>query len=254
MTADEIINAAKELRSRGIGNIILKSGEDSFFDIDLVAYLIYSIKKELDISVILALGERGFDEYRTWKIAGADGYFLNHLSSNSKKYQLMRAGRRLEEHIHHLTYLKKLGYIVGTGNILGLPEQSLEDVADDILLMKKVDTDIAITTPFIPALFTPFQNRDRGEMELLLKTISVMRLVMNDKLIPAVAHLDSLEKEGRIKGLKAGANVVIASFTPEEYKEYCHKYPREACSDVSPVENCKMLANKLEKAGFDISR
>jgi len=81
MQADEIIEAAKTITNSGLRTIILQSGEDNFYDTDQISYIIYSIKRNLDASLTLSLGTRTFEEYKTWKYAGADRYLLKFESS-----------------------------------------------------------------------------------------------------------------------------------------------------------------------------
>jgi len=143
MSAEEIITTAKLVYKAGVKTIVLQSGEDDYYDKDLIAYIIYTIKQETDAAITLCLGERSFSEYSTWKIAGADRYLLKHETSNPKHYSIYHTGGRLENRIGHLKYLKKIGYQVGTGNIIGLPMQTAEDIAEDILLCKELNVDMA---------------------------------------------------------------------------------------------------------------
>ena len=121
MTPDEIIETAQQITNHGIYTIVLQSGEDSFFDTDLIAYIIYSIKQKSNTAITLSLGERGFDEYRTWKIAGADRYLLKHETANSKLYSIYHLKQKLSDRVAHLKFLKRIGYQIGSGNMIGMP-------------------------------------------------------------------------------------------------------------------------------------
>ncbi|HEX2963315.1 MAG TPA: radical SAM protein, partial [Ignavibacteriales bacterium] len=74
MNADEIIDTAKLISNLGIRTIVLQSGEDQAFDVDKIAYIIYFIKQNCDVAITLSLGQRDFEEYKTWRYAGADRY------------------------------------------------------------------------------------------------------------------------------------------------------------------------------------
>lgn len=219
LSTDEILCTARTIYERGVRTILLQSGQDSYYDTDVISYLIYSIKKEFDVAVTLSVGERSFDEYKSWKIAGADSYFLKHETANPDLYSEYHSRSKYEEGINHIKYLKHMGYRIGTGNLIGLPKQDLSDIADDIILCKELDVDMFSIGPFIPAKFTPYQYHDQGDVMLTQKTIAVARLVLRNININATAALDSMSNNGRKKGLDAGANVIITDFTPLPYRE-----------------------------------
>ena len=85
---DEILEKIKSIFSTGITNIILQSGADSYYDTDMISYLIYKIKQAYDVEITLDLLQRGFDEYRAWKFSGADNYLLKFNTSNSNNFSL----------------------------------------------------------------------------------------------------------------------------------------------------------------------
>jgi biotin synthase len=253
MSTEEIIETAKIIYSNGIKTIVLQSGEDSFFDTDLISYLIYSIKNQFDVAITLSIGERNFDEYRAWKIAGADRYLMKHETANKKLYYAIHSKASLEDRINHLKYLKNLGYQVGTGNMIGLPGQKTEDIADDILICKKLDVDMAAFGPFIPSPFTPFQSQKAGSADLTLKTMAVARLVLKDVNIPATTALDSIDHIGREKGLSAGANVVMPNFTPKPYRENYQIYSNKRGITDDPIESYQKIRNRVLETGREIS-
>ena len=253
MTPDEVIETARLITNFGIHTIVLQSGEDHVLDTDLIAYIIYTIKQKTDAAIILSLGERGFDEYRTWKIAGAGRYLLKHETANPKLYAAYHHKQKLSDRIAHLKFLKIIGYQIGSGNMIGLPMQTIEDIADDILLCKELDLDMAVFGPFIPSPHTPYQLKKPGDVGLTLKTMAVARLVLKNVHIPTTTALATLDEEGRIKGLNAGANVVMPDFTPSPYREQYQIYPDRKCvgSDTSKLH--PTLQSQLELIGRRIS-
>ena len=253
MTAEEIIETAKVISNSGIKTIVLQSGEDGYYDTDMIAYIIYSIKQTVDAAVTLSLGDRGFEEYRNWKIAGADRYLLKHETANPKLFSVYHNGEQLEERIGHLRYLRSLGYQVGTGNLIGLPNQTIADIADDILLMNELDVHMAAFAPFIPSPFTPYQNIKHGSVELTLKTMAVTRIVMKEVHIPATTALDSIDKLGREKGLNCGANVVMPNFTPHPYRENYVIYSNKRGINDDPEIVHKNIIKRIESIGRRIS-
>lgn len=179
---EKIIEIAKEINKSGIKSIVIRSCYDDFYDQDRIAYIIYSIKEYADVDIMLGLGERTYEEYKEWKIAGASGYRLRFKSSNPSIYNSLNTSSSFERRIEHIEQLKNLGYQVCSGSVLGLPNQTFGDVADDIQLCKNLDLNITEFLPFTPQVNTPFQHLDPWSEEYIKKTIAVARLVLKDKI------------------------------------------------------------------------
>jgi biotin synthase len=250
---EEVIETAHIIRNLGIYSIVLQAGEDRYYDTDMIAYIIYQIKQKTDVSITLSLGERGFDEYRTWRIAGADRYLLKHETANPKLYSVYHNGQKLEERLEHLRFIKSIGYQIGSGSIIGLPGQTLEDIADDILLCKDLNVDMAAFGTFIPLQNTPFQNKQAGSVGLTLRVMAVTRILLKKVHIPAITELAVLDDDGIINGLKAGANSVMPDLTPNPYREQYKIYPDKKYITNNPL-NCKnSLQLQIESIGRKIS-
>ena len=247
MSADEIIDTAWKISKLGISAIILESGEDFNYDSDMISFIIYSIKQKTDVEICLSLGERGYDEYRAWKISGADKYLLKYETSNEKLYSALHQNQKLDERLKHLRFLTNLGYKIGSGNIVGLPNQTIEDLADDILLSKELGLDLTVYTPFIPSENTPFKNYDAGSTITTLKLISVARLVQKSICIASVNIIDSSNIDNREKGLTSGANTVLTDLTPFPYRTNFQYYSSKSESDNSPVDSLFNLQKRIEK-------
>lgn len=253
MSAEEIIESAKQVTKLGVGTIVLQSGEDLYYNKDLLSYIIYIIKQSSDVAITLALGERSFDEYKSWKIAGADRYLLKFETSNPDLYSKIHNGDLLEHRIEHINYLKKTGFQVGSGNMIGLPGQTIEDIADDIILIRDLDMDMAAFGPFVPSPSTPFSEADSGTTDLTLKSMAVLRLVNKKVHIPATTALDTIDEQGREKGLLCGANVVMPNFTPNPYRNYYEIYPTQRRATVDPFSSALALRKRVEALGRKIS-
>lgn len=253
MTPEEVIETARIITNLGIFTIVLQSGEDSHFDTDIISYIIYQIRQQSNAAITLSLGERTFDEYRAWKIAGADRYLLKHETANANLYESYHLKQKLSERLEHLRFLKSIGYQIGSGNLIGLPMQTVEDLADDILLCKNLDLDMAAFGPFIPSPNTPYQHKPTGEAELTLKVTAVARLVLKQVHIPATTALDTIDPIGRERGLKAGANIVMPDLTPFPYREQYQIYPGKRGSQDDPLESTARLQKRIEALGRKIS-
>ncbi len=253
MGADEIIETAKNVINQGIKTIVLQSGEDSFYDTDVIAHIIYSIKQITDVAVTLCLGERDFKEYNAWKIAGADRYLLKHETSNPDHFIYHHSKNGLEKRISHLKYLKNIGFQVGSGTIVGLPMQETADLANDILLCKELNVDMAAIGTFVPSPLTLYHNFNHGNVELTIKTIAAARIVLKNVHIPATTTLDTIDKYGREKGLNSGANVVMPNFTPFPYRGDYQIYANKRGIKDDPFHSYKLLQSRIESTGRIVS-
>lgn len=253
MRKDEILNTARFIFKAGIRTIVLQSGEDSFYDCDDVESIIREIKNEFDVAITLSIGERSFEEYKIWKAAGADRYLLKHETANPKLYSIYHQGDELENRLNHLRFLKSTGYQTGSGNIVGLPNQSIEDIADDLLLLKELDVDMASISPFIPSPETPYRSELKANVDLTLIAIAVARIILKDVHIPATTALGTLDELGREKGLKVGANVIMPNYTPNPYRKNYQIYPDKKCISDDFLAYGSCLTLMIESLGRKVS-
>ncbi len=250
MTGVEILETAQKISLAGIKTIVLQSGEDHFYTKESITSLILSIKENAEVAITLSLGERGRDEYDEWRRAGADRYLLKHETANERLYSAIHQKQSLQERLAHLKYLKQIGFQAGSGNLIGLPNQTLDDIADDILLCKDYDCDMCSFSPFIPSPDTPFNKVSQADLDLTLNTMAVARIVLKDVHIPATTALSTLTGEGRKLGLKVGANVIMPNFTPDEYKDKYKIYANK--KTYNPIKYVEELKAMIEQMGRSI--
>ncbi len=248
MNSTGIIQTAKIAYNLGLRTLVLQSGEDEFLDCDSIAEIISEIKDAHDVAITLSLGERDFDEYKIWKNAGADRYLLKHESANEILYSRYHLNQSLKERVGHLKILKTLGYQIGSGNIIGLPMQTIEDIADDILLCKELDVDMASFSPFIPSPDTPYRHQPGPNIEAVLKVMAVARIVLKNTHIPATTALAVLDKKGRERGLQAGANVIMPNFTPKRFEDKYLIYPRSEFLKLDSLVSINRMVTRLGRA------
>ncbi len=249
MTPDDIIETAKMISNLGIQTIELQSGSDPEFDADKISYIIYNLKRNLDVTITLSLGERSFEEYKTWKYAGADKYLLKHQVANPALYSTLHPNQNLNERIRHLEFLKSVGYQIGSGNIVGLPDQKIEDIADDILLCKNLQVEIASFSPFVPSPYTIYKDRQVGSVELTLKTIAIGRLVLTSSSLLATTALSTIDSLGREKALRVGANVVLPNFTPRQLRDKYQVFPKSKNIIDDPIHGVNQIQQILSSLG-----
>jgi len=228
MSFAEIVAAAKKARSQGLGTVVLQSGEDPWFTRDRIIELIRSIKEDADVAITLSVGERPYADYLAWKKAGADRYLLKHETSSPTLFRALRPGRELGERLQALRGLRELGYEVGSGNMVGLPGQTDEDLARDIQLFIQYDFDMIGIGPFIVHPQTPLARSASGQLNRTLRVLAITRIVTRDTNLPATTAAGVLAQNGRRWALSAGANVVMPDITPPNYRRHYEIYPGKA--------------------------
>lgn len=253
MSVDEIISLAGKAKDYGYKTVVLQSGEDAFFDKEKMCKVISSIKA-LNLALTLSIGEKSYEEYKAYKDAGADRYLLRIETTDKKLYQKLHPSMSFENRINCLQNLKSLGYEVGTGCLVGLPEQSDESLADDILFFKKLGADMIGLGPFIPCPDTPLQNTQGGTFTKALKVMALTRLILPDINIPATTAMETLQQNGRILALQSGANVVMPDVTDEDCKQKYTIYPGKAGLNNTAQDYKNSIVKSIKAIGRTISQ
>lgn len=225
MDDDRILELARAIEARGCTTVVLQSGEDPYYTRDRVCGIIARIRGETDLAVTLSIGQRTYEDYKAFRGSGAERYLLRHETANAGLFARLCPGRSLEDRVQCLKWIKELGYETGTGCMVGLPGQTVLDLADDVLLMKELDADMIGIGPFIPHHLTPLADCPAGDTTLVLRMLAVIRLVTRDTNIPATTALGVLDGDMRRKAFEAGANVFMPVFTPQDYAEQYDIYP-----------------------------
>ncbi len=254
MDGEEIWRAALEAKRLNFKTVVLQSGEDPYLSGDDLSFLIGKIKK-LEMAVTLSIGERFYEDYRRFREAGADRYLLKFETSSPELFKKLKPDSCYEERFQCLAWLKELGYQVGSGNMVGLPGQSWDDLAEDLILFRKLDLDMIGIGPWIPHPHTPLKDHSTGELETVLKVIALTRLLNPDTHIPATTAVGTIHPAGREKALCAGANVIMPNVTPGGYRRYYEIYPHKICIEEEPA-NCRlgieaMISSLGRRVGID---
>jgi biotin synthase len=250
MSIEEIVDTAVHaVKTLGFKALVLQSGEDFFYgDNDLVK-IVQDIKKQCGVLLFMSIGERSVGCYRRLHAAGAYGALLRFETSNPKIYASLHSKRKLESRLLFIRKLKKIGYILATGFIIGLPGQTDKDLTNDLLLEKSLRPDMLSFGPLIPHPDTPLASVDNVPVEKVLKVIALSRLMMPDSHIVVTTALETLDHEGRRKGLLAGANSVMINLTPTNYRDKYEIYPNKAGNDVPVRESINRTLKLLHSLG-----
>jgi biotin synthase len=252
LTKEEIIEFAKGAKEFGYKTVVLQSGEDPYFTADKMKDIIAEIKK-FDLAITLSIGEKTFEEYEAYKAAGADRFLIRIETTDEKLYTKLDPDMNWQNRVECLESLKKLGFEVGTGCLVGIPEQTLESLADDILFFKKIDADMIGIGPFIPNENTPLKDAVGGSFELALKVMAITRLLLPDINIPATTAMETLNPNGRIIALQSGANVVMPNVTQGDYRKFYEIYPGKICVNDAPSKCRGCITGKIKGINRTVS-
>lgn len=217
LSAEQILAIADKIHQTGIPILFLQAAQDPICD-RILEEVIPEVKKRYDMSILLCLGEKKRKVYEKFAELGADSYILKFEASDPQMYRHI-AYTPLEKRIQCIRWLQELGYKVGTGNIVGLPEQTLDHLAGDILKVLELGTDFASSSPFIANPGTPLSHLGYGDLNITLNTMAIYRILLKDALIPTVSALEKIQPGGQLMGLNAGANVITVNFTPKYQQE-----------------------------------
>lgn len=245
---ETIVAHAAAAAKLGFKTVVMQSGEDIWFTVDRMTRIIRAIK-DLDVAVTLSVGEKSYEEYKAYRDAGADRYLLRIETTDKDLYHRLDPGMSWDNRHRCLTDLKRLGYELGSGSMVGLPDQSAESIADDILYFREIGVDMAGIGPFIPHEQTPLANAKGREFLLSLKTMALTRLLMPDINIPATTAMETLNPNGRVIALQSGANVVMPNVTTGEYRKLYELYPGKICVNDTPAHCRTCIEAKIRAIG-----
>lgn len=249
---DDIVKYAQKAVEMGYKTIVLQSGEDVFYSKEILCDIIKRIK-EFDVALTLSIGERSFEDYKAFRDCGADRYLIRIETTDRALYKKMHPNMDFDNRLRCLNDLKKLGYEVGTGCLVGLPEQTVESLADDILFFKEINADMVGIGPFIAHPHTPLKDMPNGDFTLALKVMALTRILLKNINIPATTAMETLNPNGRIIALQSGANVVMPNVTTTEYRAKYEIYPNKICINENPSQCFNCIGGKIRSIGRTIS-
>lgn len=253
MEPEELIETARKAADIGFKTIVMQSGEDMYYTQKRMCEIIEAIKK-FDVAVTLSIGERTYEDYKAFREAGADRYLMRIETTDKDLYHKLDPQMSWQHRYECLMMIRDLGYELGSGIMVGLPEQSIESIADDLLFLREIKVDMSGIGPFIPHPQTPLANCTGGTLNLALRTMAVMRLLMPNINIPATTAMESLHPKGRLMALQAGANVVMPNVTEGEYRRLYELYPGKICVDDTPVHCRSCIGMKIMSIGRTIGK
>lgn len=238
----------------GFRSFVLQSGEDPCYSDAVLDDIISEIKKLFpDCALTLSLGERSYLSYERLFNAGADRYLLRHETANEQHYEMLHPDTMSCAIRKQCLYdLKKIGYQTGCGIMVGSPGQTPDHIIDDLIFIKELQPHMAGIGPFIPHSDTPFKHHEAGSIQLTLNILAILRLMQPSLLIPATTALNTLDVNGREKGILAGANVIMPNLSPAQARKKYMPYDNKISTGNEAAESIAELQSSLARIGYEI--
>lgn len=253
LTDEQILECADIAYGFGYRTLVLQGGEDHQFRGKRITSILNMIKgKYPDIAITLSLGIHSYEDYQEWFAAGADRYLMRFESSDDSIFADLRPNTTLVRRLEALDDLRKAGFQVGTGNMVGIPGQTLDTLVNDILLLYKLYPDMIGIGPFIPHPATPLANYPHGSVFTTLKELAILRIIMPHVNLPATTALGTLSLDGQMRALQAGANVIMPNVSPESLRKLYAIYPDKAGSQEEAVATHNRVLATIARAGLEV--
>lgn len=256
MTIDEILRTARTFEPMGQTTVVLQSGETPGLSDEEIGRLVRTIKSETSLAVTLSVGNRPRETYSYWKECGMDRYLIRFETTDRTLFARLHPDCSFDERIECLRVLKDLNVQTGSGFMIGIPGETLNVLADNILFCRELDLDMIGIGPYIPHPDTPLGNEPNAyadNMEIFYKAVAVLRIANPDSHIPATTAFDAVfPGVGRDLALTRGANVFMPNNTPVEYRKDYLLYPGKPCVDENADQCAACVMMRIESIGRKI--
>lgn len=254
LTLEEVLECVRKGDALGYKTFVLQGGEDAYFTDERMVEIIKAIKSEFPNNAItLSLGERDYESYKKMYDAGADRYLLRHESASKDLYESIHPKEAFETRRSCLRNLKEIGYQAGAGFMVGIPNQTNEDLVNDLRFIKEFEPAMCGIGPFIPHKDTPLKDYEHGGLEKTIICLAIARLLLPKVLLPATTALSSIDKGGREAGLKAGGNVIMPNLSPMSVRKKYSLYDNKAYILDEDAEYRKLIEEQINKVGFEVA-
>ncbi|HAN04403.1 MAG: [FeFe] hydrogenase H-cluster radical SAM maturase HydE [Elusimicrobia bacterium GWA2_64_40] len=237
LTPAQILDCARTAARLDYKTIVMQSGEDNHWGPRQLADIVAEVKRETGLAITLSVGEHTKEDYKLLRAAGADRFLLRFETSDRRLFSMLKPDSDYDNRFRCLAWLKEAGFQVGSGVMAGLPGQTLESMADDILLFRQLELDMVGIGPFIANPDTPMAGAVGGTLDLGLRMVALTRIVTRNTHIPATTAMGSIDPQGRQKALRCGANVLMPNISPKEHRVDYSLYPGKICTNEAP-EQC----------------
>ena len=254
LTGEQILDCCQVGYELGYRSFVLQGGEDPWYTPQRIAELVQQIKSRWpDCAVTLSVGEQDAQVYQSWFDAGADRYLLRHETADFDHYrQLHPKSQSLEKRMGCFWELKRIGYQVGCGFMVGAPYQTARQLAKDLLFIRELEPEMVGVGPFIPQKDTPLGSQKAGSLELTLYLLSIIRIMLPQVLLPATTALGTIHPQGRELGILSGANVCMPNLSPVAVRKQYALYDNKICTGEEAAECVQCLRRRVESVGCQV--
>lgn len=254
LTDEEILTCCAEGYKLGFRTFVLQGGEDPYFTDDKICTLVGAIRAGFpDCAITLSIGEKEYASYAAYFKAGANRYLLRHETANEDHYARMHPPSMSLRHRKECLFnLKRIGYQVGAGFMVGSPYQTKENLLEDLRFLQELKPDMIGIGPYITHEHTPFKDMPSGTLNETLRLLSILRLLFPYVLLPATTALGTIAPNGRELGLKAGANVVMPNLSPVGVRKLYELYKNKICTGEEAAQCRGCLEARVAMAGYKV--
>lgn len=256
LSFEDIMECCKEGYALDFRTFVLQGGEDPWFTDDKMCEIVSEIRKNYpDCAITLSLGEKSKESYQRFFDCGADRFLLRHETANDEHFAKLHPEKQtLKSRMKCLQDLKEIGYQVGCGFMVGSPYQTVENLAEDLLFIKEFNPQMVGIGPFIPHCDTPFKDFEKGDLDTVLKLLSIIRLMIPKVLLPATTALATIDNKGREKGILAGANVVMPNLSPLSVRKKYMLYDDKICTGDESAQCRRCLEGRINSVGCTVAK
>lgn len=263
MEVPEILKAVDDAVALGFQALVLQSGEDPYYDDDKLEEVVREIRARHPVLLFMSVGERSLNAYERMYKAGARGALLRFETSNPELYERLKPpspltlspvgrgeGEGLNARLGLINALKDIGYLIVTGFLIGLPDQTTKDTMKDIKLTADLGAEMFSFGPLVPHPATPLAGTPRPTLKKTLDTIARARIMNPDAKILVTTALETLYGlDGAREALMAGANSLMINVTPPQYRKLYDIYPERFGTDMNIQDHIGMVIELLQSLG-----
>lgn len=206
---DEIVEAAgraKEIGAEKFG-IVTSGNAITGKELEKIARAISEIKNKIGISLCASLGALEKPQLKTLKEAGLSRYHHN-IETSAHFYPRIVSTHTFDGRIKTIEDAKAAGLEVCSGGIIGMGER-WQDRIEMARLLKKLDIDSVPINLLVPVKGTFLESVSPISCNEAIRTISIFRIILKDKIIKIAAGRESILKDFQAMGFMAGANGML---------------------------------------------
>ena len=254
LTKEQIYDCCDLGYELGFRTFVLQSGEDLFFNDDLMVEIISHIRSKFpDCAITISIGEKEKSTYQKYFNAGANRYLLRHETANKKLYETIHPKEMsFDNRMRCLQDLRDIGFQVGAGYMVECPHQTNYDLALDLKFVEEFKPEMCGIGPFIPHKDTDYKNEKAGTLEKTLLLLSITRIILPRVLLPATTALGTINPLGREMGVEHGANVVMPNLSPTEVRSKYLLYDNKICTGDEAAECKNCMSARMKRIGYEL--